>query len=402
MEQDKLFKAQLSIYEANMHQKTTHLLCQSAEQMCQNSFTNGIHVSCNSSYYLNRLSFFPSFSLSLSTEQVYHVTIPHQPSMVQSEAILKLSSQSSVTAIVPSTGMTLIDIPFEKIRRLGSLEAYSHDVIWFETCHNSSPGNFHFFTVPSGMEVAQQIIKDLKASIECYTSSLLIMEDCCDLELSFISREHYGCREFSPFTRNHLLQSGLRQLPPRWPPTMLHSQGSLRRGSDVTTPPFMRAMSCDLGSPAVAGVSLEEWAANKGRRNMSMSSSRGPPSLSRKPTLDQFRQNSTSSFDRSSNLDLSEGHFSDSIGSDVFEPMPRSNSPRKLSQQNSISSQSSSVSSHPPGSPANMENSSFVYEDGSPQARRVLSFTSHTAPVVPPRSVVSLRRQDASYIESVA
>ena len=386
-----------------MHQKTTHLLCQSAEQMCLNSFTNGIH----SSYYLNRLSLSlsPSLSLSLSTEQVYHITIPHQPNMVQSEAILKLSSQSSVTAIVPSTGMTLIDIPFEKIRRLGSLEAYSHDVIWFETCHNSSPGNFHFFTVPSGMEVAQQIIKDLKASIECYTSSLLIMEDCCDLELSFISREHYGCREFSPFTRNHLLQSGLRQLPPRWPPTtMLHSQGSLhgRRGSDAPTTPFMRAMSCDLGSPAVAGVSLEEWAANKGRRNMSMSSSRGPPSLSRKPTLDQFRQNSTSSFDRSSNLDLSEGHFSDSIGSDVFEPTPRSNSPRKLSQQNSISSQSSSVSSHPPGSPATMENGSFVYEDGSPQARRMLSFTSHTAPVVPPRSVVSLRRQDASYIESVA
>jgi hypothetical protein len=49
-----------------------------------------------------------------------------------------------------------------------------------------------------------------------------------------------------------------------------------------------------------------------------------------------------------------------------------------------------------------MENGSFVFEDGSPQARRMLSFTSHTAPVVPPRSVVSLRRQDASYIESVA
>ena len=387
-----------------MCQKTAHLLYQSAQQMCLNSFTNGIHVSCNSSYYLNRLSPPPlSLSLSLSTEQVYHVTIPHQISVVQSEAILKLSSQSSVTAIVPSTGMTLIDIPFEKIRRLGSLEAYSHDVIWFETCHNSFPEKFFFFTVPSGMEAAQQIIKDLKASIECYTSTLLIMEDCCELELSFISREHYGCREFSGLARNKILQSGLMQLPPRWPRTMVHSQGSLRRESDPATATLMRAMSCDLGSPAVAGVSLEEWAANKGRRKMSMTSSRGPPSLSRKPTLDQFRQNSTSSFDRSSNLDLSEGHFSDSIGSDVFEPMPpRSNSPRRLSQQNSISSQSSSVSSHPPGSPATMENGSFAFEDGSPQARRMLSFTSHTAPVVPPRSVVSLRRQDASYIESVA
>ena len=165
----------------------------------------------------------------------------------------------------------------------------------------------------------------------------------------------------------------------------------------------MRAMSCDLGSPAVAGVSLEEWAANKGRRKMSMSSSRGHGSLSRKPTLDQFRQNSTSSFDRISNLDLSEGHFSDSVGSDVFEPAagpPRSNSPRRLSQQNSVSSQSSSMSSHTPGSPVIMEEN-FVFEDGSPQARRALTFTSHTAPVVPPRSVVSLR-QDTSYIESVA
>ena len=295
--------------------------------------------------------------------------------------------------------MTLIDIPFEKIRRLGSLEAYGHDVIWFETCHNSLPEKFYFFTVASGMEAAQQIVRDLKASIEGYTSTLLIMEDCGDLELSFISREHYGCREFSPLARNRILQSGLMQLPPRWPRTLVHSQGSYRRESDSTAT-LMRAMSCDLGSPAVAGVSLEEWAANKGRRKMSMTSSRGH-SLSRKPTLDQFRQNSTSSFDRSSNLDLSEGHFSDSIGSDVFEPAPQSNSPRKLSQQNSISSQSSSVSSHPPGSPATMENGSFVFEDGSPQARRTLSFTSHTAPVVPPRSMVSLR-QDAAYIQSVA
>lgn len=390
--------------KANMRQKTAHLLYQSALQMSLNSLTNGMHVSCNSLYYLNHPSLPLSFSLPLHTptEQVYHVTIPQQLSAVQSEAILKLSSQSSVTAIVPSTGMTLIDIPYDKIRRLGSLEAYNHDVIWFETCHNSLPDKFYFFTVPSGMEAAQQIIRDLKAAIECYTSTLLIMEDCCELELSFISREHYGCREFSALARNRILQSGLILLPPRWPRTMVHSQGSLRRESDPVTATLMRAMSCDLGSPAVAGVSLEEWAANKGRRKMSMTSSRGPPSLSRKPTLDQFRQNSTSSFDRSSNLDLSEGHFSDSIGSDVFDPVPHSNSPRKLSQQNSISSQSSSVSSHPPGSPATMDNSSFVLENDSPQSRRTLSFTSHTAPVVPPRSVVSLQRQDASYIESVA
>lgn len=338
-----------------------------------------------------------------SAEQVYHITIPQQLNVVQGEAILKLSCPSNVTAIVPSTSATLINIPFEKIRRLGCLETYGHDVIWFETCHNSLPDKFFFFTVPSGVEAAQQIIRDLKTSIECYTSTLLIMEDCCDMELSFISREHYGCREFSSLARNRILQSGLMQLPPSWR-AMTHSQERFRRDSDPAST-LMRAMSCDLGSPAVAGVSLEEWAANKGRRKMSITSSRGPPSLSRRPTLDQFRQNSTSSFDRSSNLDLSEGHFSDSIGSDVFEPAttaPRSNSPQRLSQQNSVSSQSSSMSSHAPYSPAIMEESSnFVFEDGSPPARRALTFTSHTAPVVPPRSVVSLR-QDTSYIESVA
>ena len=233
------------------------------------------------------------------------------------------------------------------------------------------------------------------------------MEDCCDMELSFISREHYGCREFSAAAKNGILRSGLAQLPPCWR-TIVHSQERLRRESDSSAA-LMRTLSCDLGSPAVAGVSLEEWATNKGRRKMSMTSSRsGHGSLSRKPTLDQFRQNSTSSFDRVSNFELSEGHFSDSIGSDVFEPAPprsnspRTNSPRRLSQQNSISSQSSSMSSHAPCSPAILEeNGSFVFEGGSPQARRALTFTSHAAPVVPPRSVVSLRH-DSSYIESVA
>lgn len=333
-------------------------------------------------------------------EQVYHITIPQQPHLALNEAILKLSCPSSVTAILPSTSSILLDIPFEKIRRLGCLNAYGHDVVWFETCHNSFPERFYYFTVPSGIEAAQQIIRDLKTGIECYTSTLLIMEDCGDMELSFISREHYGCREFSPPAAKRILHSGLTQLTPCWR-MMLHPQELFRRDSD----PLIRAMSCDLGSPAVAGVSLEEWAANKGRRKMSVTSSRGPNSLSRRPTLDQFRQNSTSSFDRSSNLDLSEGHFSDSICSDVFEPAapPRSNSPRQLSQQNSISSQSSSMSSHSPCSPVVVmdDRHNFVFEDGSPQARRTLNFTSHAAPVVPPRSVVSLR-QDTSYIESVA
>lgn len=366
---------------------------------------NQTHTSGNT-YYILSLLFFPAHP----TEQVYHITIPQQLHLGPNEAILKLSCPSNVTAILPSTSKTLINIPFEKIRRLGCLEAYSHDVIWFETCHNSLPEKFYFFTVPSGVEAAQQIIRDLKTAIECYTSSLLIMEDCADMELSFISREHYGCREFSPHARNRILQSGLIQLPPCWR-AIVHSQERFRRESDSAAA-LMRTLSCDLGSPAVAGVSLEEWAANKGRRKLSVTSSRGGhSSLSRRPTLDQFRQNSTSSFDR--NFELSEGHFSDSVGSDVFEPTPvRSNSPRnnspqnnspqRLSKQNSISSQNSSVSSHAPCSPVIMEeNGTFVFEGASPQSRRAISFSSHTAPVVPPRSVVSLR-QDTSYIESVA
>lgn len=222
------------------------------------------------------------------------------------------------------------------------------------------------------------------------------------MELSYISREHYGCREFTPPATKRILHSGLAQMTPCWR-MMLHPQALFGRETDTPSSTMMRAMSCDLGSPAVAGVSLEEWAANKGRRKMSVTSSRGPNSLSRRPTLDQFRQNSTSSFDRTSNLDLSDGHFSDSMCSDVFEPgLPRSNSPRQLSQQNSISSQSSSMSSHSPCSPVVVEDRhDFIFEDSSPQARRTLNFTSHAAPVVPPRSVVSLR-QDTGYIESVA
>ena len=266
------------------------------------------------------------------------------------------------------------------------------DVVWFETCKHSIPDNFLFFTVPSGTEAAQKIVRELKAAIEIYTSVLLIMEDCSGAELAFISREHYGCQEFSSTLRNRTLQSGLNQLTPIWK-NMVSAERIRRDGESIA---HARSGSCDVG---MVGVSLEDWAMQKTRRKMSITSIKAQPTPLRKPTLDMFRQASVTSFERMSpSLELNDGHFSDSgFTSDVFDP-PQT--PPRLSQQNSVSSQHSSHSSLA-YSPAIMEGSPFNYEENE----RATSYTASSrssplAPIVPPRSIISLRQD--SYVETLA
>ncbi len=270
------------------------------------------------------------------------MTIPQQPSCAYSECILKLTCPSHLTAITPSTGSTVLEVPFEEVRRLGSSQVYGTDIIWLETCKQTLADNFIFFTVPSGIDIAQEVVKVLKGAIESYTSVVLIMEVSSETELSFISRDHYGCPVFPVISRNAILQSGLKQLPPCWQTFIM--QDRLRRESDSgarTTP-----------SESCGAMSLDEWSANRGRRKTA-----SMKVITRRPTLDHFvRQASLASFDQdrhSPRSELSEEHFSDSQN-EVFPlspvlPSPQSSPyPRKtsLSQQNSSSSLTNSTASH--------------------------------------------------------
>ncbi len=275
-------------------------------------------------------------------EQVCHVTIPQQPSCGYSEAILKLTCLSHLTAIIPSSGSTILEVPFEEVRRLGGIQVYGMDIVWLETCKQSLADNFIFFTIPSGTDMAQEVVKALKTAIESYTSVVLIMEVSSETELSFISRDHYGCPVFPAISRNAILQSGLRQLPPCWQTYTM--QDRLRRESDSGA----RSTNSEMGG----AISLDEWSAKRGRRKAA-----SMKAITRRPTLDHFvRQASLASFDRdrhSPMSELSEGHFSDSQN-EVFASSPASPSPhafsstRKitLSQQNSSSSLTASTSSH--------------------------------------------------------
>lgn len=345
------------------------------------------------------------------------MTIPHQaPITVYNEAILKLSDDSHVTVVLPSNSETLLSIQFDDIRRMGYTDAYNSDVVWFETCKNSQADQFFFFVVPSGIEVAKQIVQELKLTIQTHTSSLLILEDSTNLDLSYIAREHYGCAEFSAESRAHILHTGLYRLPS---PSYRFFSPSCDRGRSNSAP-----VASSQPDGSIGGVSLEEF----GRRK-SKSLKCPPPSLARRPTLDKFvrqssfdrqtsicsidRQASTSSFDRSilstpsmdrdftspSFHELSDGHYSSGSACDVFESplVPHGHIQRKLSVQSSTSSQGSSNSSisHSPATIEEEVTTAEVFNfDTSTVATQGRSFSCSgiSGPTVPPRSVVSLQR----------
>ena len=355
--------------------------------------------------------------LFLPADPVYHITVPNQaPITVYNEAILKLSSDSHVTVVLPSTSETLLSIRFGDVRRMGYADTCNRDVVWFETCKNSQADRFFFFVVPSGIEVAKQIVQELKVKIQIHTSSLLILEDS-NVDLSYIAREHYGCTEYPVESRAHILQSGLY----RFPSPSYRYFPLVRRDSAP-------ASSTQASDSNVGGVSLEEF----GRRK-SKTLKGPPPSLTRRPTLDMFvrqgslsssferqtsissfdRQASTSSFDRSmlrtpsidrdmtspSLHELSDGHFSSGSAGDVFDSplVPHGHIQRQLSVQSSTSSQGSSNSSisHSPATIEEEESpeDSFKFATSTVMVQgRSFSCSGVTSgPTVPPRSVVSLQ-----------
>ena len=266
-----------------------------------------------------------------------------------------------MVVLSPCTGVRLLEIPFKHIRRMGNMDAYNIDLIWFETCtQHHKPDQFHFFLVPSGLQTAHIILRELKASTECATGHLLISEESNGVELSFISRHHYGCLDFPTSTRNSILHSSLR----------IFSQ-SLSLGGSMSTARERRAsvpMKILRNCESTTCLSLEEFANNKQRH---------PLMTSRRPTavtLDHFRSNG--SYSSSSHLSGSgSGDFSDSgVLNDVFD-------------RNSITSILSQSSGH-----ASHEHTP-VHAKSTPETP-----SSPQAPTVPPRSRISLQQEQGSFV----
>lgn len=258
-----------------------------------------------------------------SAGPLYHVTVPYQPpTTVYNEAILKLSTEKEVSILNPSNSEALLTIQYSEVRRLGYMDNYNNDIIWFETCKNSMSDRFFFFVISSGVDVAKQIVQELKSTIQSQTSSLLILEDSSGLDLSYIAKEHYGCSEFSVDSRAQILQTGLRHLPHAWrrfmPTTTTTTTTPIERQRSESihssTPSTLEAsMGSNSGgaSPVMGGgVSLEEF----GRRKSKSTRVAPTGAIGRRPTLDKFvrhnsidrqnsgplfeRQGSTVSFDR--------------------------------------------------------------------------------------------------------
>ena len=121
----------------------------------------------------------------------------------------------AVKVVSPSSGQTAMEIPFQQIRRFGCQVYLDSDIVWFETCScKGSQQQFYFFVVASGIEKALSITHDLKKSIEYTTRALLIQEegDEINYQYSYISRNHYGCSEYSAFARDRVLNASLMHL----------------------------------------------------------------------------------------------------------------------------------------------------------------------------------------------
>ena len=261
---------------------------------------------------------------------------------------------------------------------MGNMDAYNTDLVWFETCsQHHKADQFHFFVVRAGLQTTHLILKELKTATECATGNLLITEESNGIELSFISRQHYGCPDFSPATRNSVLHSSLRFFSQ----SIAISSSTSERERRVSEPvkPLRNCESTNC-------LSLDEFASNKQRRGTCLSSTVHPLMNSRRPTaitLDHFRSNG--SYSSSSHLSGSgSGDLSDSgVLNDVFDR----------------SSLNSSILSHH-SSHASREHTPVHVKSTVSEVNHTPSSSSPHAPTVPPRSRVSLQHEQGSFVPS--
>lgn len=321
-------------------------------------------------------------SFSLTTEPVYHVHVPTQPSAVNGEGILKFTSRGSVSVISPATSLPMTDVSLKDLRRIGTMLLNNRDIIWLETCksckNSSEPNQFFFFVVASGYVALQSLIQELKIATEKTSGVFLILEETTNTEVAYISKNHYGCPSYPAMARNRILCGGLAPSSP----SPISIADTIRRPSE----PVMNV-----------GVSLEEIATKPSRRGTisSITSPTTPyppnrPFLSRGPTsLDRFRKPSMSSLSSQNSLEISdEAHTPLSDG--VFET-PTSPCKRKLSQKDSLTSHGSTGSngSSPP-IPEDPREDEVIVEI-SEMRRLSKSRPDLYRPNVPPRSAASLK-----------
>ena len=324
-------------------------------------------------------------------ERVHHVTLPPQPLISQSEGLLNLSSPASVTVLSPDGSTVIFQVTYKLIRRLGCKVTAGADIVWFETCKDSRPDQFVFFVVSSGTAMAQHIVRELKLSIEQHIGVFLILEEAesqDSLDISFISREHYGCEEFTMATRARILQSGLSHYHP------------ICCSSCLDTPP--PASPVAARTAASGSVPLDAWG-----RHRSVSTAN---IIGRRTTLLDLHHSSLGSTASSHNSveGLDSNIFSDAFESPPGTSSPRTSSPRGESPRVTSPRAGSPITSSPQRHMRSSTSSSsmnVLSVNVKPRTERFRFMQSHSVtrqtqstsnvtssgPTVPPRSANSLR-----------
>lgn len=311
---------------------------------------------------------------------MYHVTIPNQRALSYNEGILKLSSPTGLRVVNPSSDDTILEVAYAAIRRMGRLQLSGNTVVWFETCKHPTPDQLFLLHHSAGEEALAALMQELKSAVECGTGSLMIMESSGEGSASFISRRHYGCEEFPLGDRQHILATSTRPLP-------LVSRRAQQKGEEPVTrrvsEPALRV------GPASLGISLEEIASGRKLQRAHTNAGQLPLPGRGSSMLDQLKASSSSSFD------LCEGSDSGGGSSDVFEPCRGSPMHRKLSGGSSSSSSDGGHRSSPSeGRREEGAGLSFpLHLSGGVGYERAppVIHSSSRAPLVPPRSEVSLR-----------
>ena len=312
-------------------------------------------------------------------EPVYHVHIPTQPSAVSGEGIFKFNTHGTVSAISPSTSQPMVDIPLEDIRRIGIMVLNNRDIFWLETCRSCKKisreiDQFVFFIVCSGSYACQNLLRELKITIERCTGVFLIMEETTSTEMSYISRNHYGCTSFPIMARNRILYGGLSS------PTLSPMSPSPLAISEIIRRPSEPVMNM--------GVTLEEIATKPSRRGTISVSS--PTTTSAKPffargptTLDRFHKPSLSSLSSQTSMEEIHTPLSDGVFDAPLSPVKNA-----LSKKDSLSSHGSGSSSTG-SNPLEYENEKNI---SSANVRRLSkSRPDLYRPNIPPRSPASLK-----------
>ncbi len=323
-------------------------------------------------------------------DPVYHVLLPNQPSISRpGHGILKFKLPGNISIISPAIGDNMVEVALIDIRRIGYMYNNNTDIVWLETCksckNTQDIDQFLFVIVPSGTVTAQALTKEIKIAIERVTGVFLILEETTQLEMTFVSRNHYGCPCFSQLSRNRILMGGLNEcFEKRLVKYQRSSEPILNIGTSQRD--AFRKPSDTLSN---FGLSLEEYVTQPHRRGTIYSCSPTTPHpprqmLSRGPTsLDRLRQTSISSVSSQNSMDMTE-EVHTPLSDAVFD-MPTPVRRISLTHKDSLSS------SHDSG--GSIASASLDQEDHdiTPIRRLSLSRPDLHRPFIPPRSPASLK-----------